>query len=467
MVHSETALLLTALLFTGLPLLVCWAVGAERGKETHWWCSGSLMVGTGLILASMRPNVPVWLSHHLANTILLWGVICWIQSLQIMLERPWSWRFVLSAMALAWVYYSALFAWAEPFWRGVGVRFVISLLSLQIAFLAWRLSQANKSLNTKAISVCFGLISSILLAQATLQSVRAGQPSPFSGSWDASVLALSALVTAVVSHICFLGMVLDRSTQRRMMALEVRVLAEESAKLDSKVHLADRRRRMLLVSGSLAHELNQPLTAALAHAQMGERLSRRGKLSAQALRDLLGKVSSAMLRACAILDRVREASQSRELTIQALDLRDAVKAALGLVDIERAANSVTLESRFPDSALWCQGDEVALAQVLVNLLRNALQASTEAKSAHVLVCCGADEGQVWVKVQDQGSGVPQEVLKHLGDPFMGSRNHGLGLGLAISQAVIGQHQGSLSLRNNESGGAVAEIRLPRLEGMQP
>ena len=116
--------------------------------------------------------------------------------------------------------------------------------------------------------------------------------------------------------------------------------------------------------------------------------------------------------------------------------------------------------------LWCEGDEVALSQVLVNLLRNATQAMELGERPHLHVHGRVEANQVQLIVRDHGAGLSDQLLECWGEPFTSTRKQfaGLGLGLAISLAIVEQHRGRLTLRNHPEGGTEALLSLPAASG---
>jgi signal transduction histidine kinase len=461
MLDTPTVLYLTALFFFVLPLTMWWCTAETKDAGVAWWGLGSALVGLGLILMGLRPWLPTGLTYHGGNTSLLMSVVCWIQSLRASQGRPWQVRTMLLCLLLAASYYSALYHWATPNTRGVAMRLALGMLLLSVSVLAWQLSRYAHSSNAKVMAGAFLALGMGMLLQMVLHGGGGSQPSPFSLTWDARMIALLALATSAIAHLCYAGMVLDRAAQRRAQTVQARLAAEQTAQLQVELDMAESRRRMLLVAGSLAHELDQPLTAALAHAQMAQRLLSDPPAGSQLPGVQLDKAANAVQRASSILDRVRNASKSRSLVMEVLDLRRVAQTSVDVLEIEQDRSAVQLRCAGGEDALLCQGNEVALSQVLVNALRNAMEAVASKGAGEVVLSCGGDARQVWVTVCDEGPGVPDEVLEKLGTPFVGRREKGLGLGLCISQALLSQHRGRLELRNRPGGGAEAWLLLPR------
>jgi len=463
MLDSQTTLVLSALFFLVLPALVWWATPGLQAAPVAWWCAGSALAGTGIVLMAVRPWIPPLASFHGGNTCLLASMLLWSQSLRALQQRPWSLLLLAVWIALAALYYGVLHAGFDPDVRGMGMRAGLGLLSLYTAWMALRLARRLRSYNAGLIAAAYLLLALGLWAQLILHGGGGHQPNPFSRTWDASLIALTALVTAAVGHFCFTGMVLDTAARQQARAAAARAAAQETARLDAQMRQRDRRYRLTLVAGSLGHELNQPLAAALTQAQVAQRRLQSARVDARQLGDLLEKAGAGLERAADILDRIRASARARGLDLVRLDLRDVVRESVALLEDECRKLGVRLESLLAEQPLWSKGDEVALSQVLVNLVRNAMQVEGGAQPRLIEIRCAIAQGEVQVVVRDNGPGVPDEVLQRLGESFVSMRENGLGLGLAISLAIAGQHQGRLCLRNLPQGGTQATLSLPQMD----
>lgn len=461
MLHSQTTLILAALLFLVLPLLMGWATAGRRNAALLWWCGGSLLVGLALVLMGLRSWLPYALAYHLPNTMLLTGMMLWPQSLRVMLGRGWRLRWIILGVVLAALYYSVLFSEFSPNTRGIGIRAALSSLALYTAAVAAQVATRMHSHNAWAISACYLALCVGLLGHMLLIGGGGGQPNPFSNTWDASALAMLTLFTSAVGHLCITGMVLDASIQEQVKAVRARTAAEETVRLETQLRLMDRQDRLVLVAGAVAHELNQPLSVALVQAQMAQRKLNAGAADTAPVADQLEQVGSALRRASAILDRIRTSTKVQGVMgMERLDLREVVQATMGLLAFEWRQHGVQVNLDLGPEPLWCKGDEVALSQVLINLLRNATEAAEPGTLPRLDIQATASAQEVQVLVRDHGQGVPAEVLDHWGAPFKTTRKHGLGLGLAISRSIAHQHQGRLNLRNHPQGGAEAVLALP-------
>jgi len=460
MLHSQTTLILAAVLFCLLPVLVLWTTAGQLREAVRWWCLGSALAGIALILMGLRPWIAPWASYQGGNTLLILSLVGWSQSLRLLLGRAWSWSQMGLWAVLALSYYGTLYSHFEPNTRGLWMRGLLGVLALYTGSLAWQLARQWRSHNAKAIAITYAVLGAGLLLQMLLHGGGGQSPSPFSNTWDASTIALLALMTAAVAHLGYTGLVIDQSARLLVLDEQDRVAIQERARLQQALRQNDRQTRLVLVSGSLAHELNQPLTAALTQAELAGRLLGAAPLQREALAGTFNAIEAAIERASRIVDRTRHAARAQPLQLRPVEMCEVMQGVIGLLQPEWQRLGVQLQYRPHPEALWCRGDELALSQLLLNVLRNATQALEASPRRQLTLICEADATGLRLRVLDSGPGVPAEVLERWGEPFVSTRREGLGLGLAISREIARQHGGQLHLANRPEGGTEVLLSLP-------
>ena len=462
MLHSQTTLILAAFLFLALPVMVWLALRPTPDRAVAWWCVGGLAAGLGIVLMGLRPWLPEVVSYQVANTCVLGSMVFWAQSLRTTQGHAWSGTQVVLCLLLGAGFYSALLVWFSPAQRGLWMRMALGLLSLYTAGWAWRLSQQIRSGNAATIAVTYLVLGLMLMMQGVLSGQSIATPSPFSSTWDASLLALTALVTAMIGHFSYVGMMLDLTANEQIEARLAQQGERQTRLLDLEIRRMERHRRMAILSGSLAHELNQPLTVALMNAQLAERHWTAGAAAKPAFTELLRQVEAGIDRAVQILQRIRLDGEPAWPGLRQVDLHQVLEQSLAQVETDMQRAGVALKLERSPVPLRCLGDEVALSQVLVNLLRNAVQAMAEQPQRKLTVLCRADQGQAQVLVSDTGTGLSGELREHWGQPLRSTRPDGLGMGLAISRDIVARHHGTLSLLDRPEGGVQALLGLPLL-----
>jgi len=251
-------------------------------------------------------------------------------------------------------------------------------------------------------------------------------------------------------------------TQRKLAELDVQLAQKEITHLSRVAMLGE-------LSGALAHELSQPLTAILSNAQAAQRFLARPAPPLDELREIVADIISEDQRAGEIIQRLRRLFGKQAVPRQLLDARQLVDEVLRLLRNDLINHEVTLDTRLGDAALPVLADAVQLQQVLINLLMNACDAmaATAQGRRHIRVSAQAGADTVQLSVADSGTGIPDETLARIFDPFYTTKQRGMGLGLSICRNIVVSHEGLLWAENNAGGGATFHLCLARAQGVVP
>jgi two-component system sensor kinase FixL len=215
------------------------------------------------------------------------------------------------------------------------------------------------------------------------------------------------------------------------------------------------------MGAALAHELNQPLTAIMLYLQAAQRAAERdGSAMSGATRDILGKVLREAERAGAIIQRMRSFVEKKEPERKAADLGRLADEAVELTLLGQRGHIRVVRRHAADLAP-VPVDAVQIQQVIVNVVRNAIQAVRRQPNAEIVVGARQENGAVVLSVSDNGPGIPRDVLPTLFKAFHSSKKRGLGLGLAISKTIAQNHGGDLVVDpGGEGRGATFSLVLP-------
>lgn len=216
------------------------------------------------------------------------------------------------------------------------------------------------------------------------------------------------------------------------------------------------------MSAAIAHEVNQPLAAIRTFMASTKIFAQRGD-SAKVTKnlDLIDGLAERMASITTHLKTfARKSEPGRPELVQ---VARAVDGALFLIESQIKAAGVRIE-RDVEPDLWVAGYAVQLEQVLVNLIRNALDAVTDAKRPAIEIQVRATDDLVRISIADNGPGIPAELIQQIFDPFVTTKpvGKGLGLGLSISYGIVQDFRGRLFASNRAQGGAELVIELPRL-----
>jgi signal transduction histidine kinase len=471
----RTAYLIGGILYEILPFVAWIVLAGQRNRQVLLWCLGGALAGVSMLLFSAAGRWPDWRSTLLPNLFALASHYTRIQSLRLDLGQPWGRRRMLaSALLIIAVHELLRGGLPSPLTRQVYMQLVHAAFLLYLAWLAWRIGRAERSRNAWMITGTYLLFAAALLFAAGDWQLTGDQPYPLAVRTSSLLVVFSAILSSVLGYYGYVGVALDRSMRRQfdaaaereregIRAAEERARAEESRRLGEQIALLDRQRSLGLLSASLGHELNQPLTAILTNAQLAQRGLQSERLSAAQHEQLAGKIVQSTRRAGQIIERIRASVRPIELRQQGVDLRQVAAEVAALVADEAQQRGVALALPGPGAPVQVAGDAIQLSQVLFNLMRNAVEAASALPRREVRLTVGEDEGGAWLRVQDSGPGLPDALLGDAGTQYQTSKAGGLGMGLAISRAIAQQHGGRLVLANvpaGQGGGALIELNLP-------
>jgi C4-dicarboxylate-specific signal transduction histidine kinase len=216
------------------------------------------------------------------------------------------------------------------------------------------------------------------------------------------------------------------------------------------------------LSGSLAHELNQPLTAILSNAQAAQRFLAHSPPRVDKLAEILTDIVKSDHRAGAVIQRLRSMLRKEEARLQPLDVNEVVEESLRLMRSDLLNRRVIVNTQLAETIPAVNGDRNQLQQVLLNLMINGCDAMDGHQAGNRLVIrtLRNANGNVEFSVADKGAGIPSGDLERIFEAFVTTKSHGLGLGLAICRSIVEAHGGRLWATNNADRGATLHCELP-------
>jgi PAS domain S-box-containing protein len=217
------------------------------------------------------------------------------------------------------------------------------------------------------------------------------------------------------------------------------------------------------LAGSLAHELNQPLTAIVSSAEAAQRLIKNGPANDEDVTDALKDIVEQGQRAGEIIAGMRAMLKKDPGRMAIQDMNLVVREVLEMVRSDLVSRRVTPVLRLDPLLPPVKGHGVQLRQVLLNLVMNACDAMSDPQTARrqlMIESRRVKANEVEVSVADSGPGFPQEILLHAFEPFRTTKTKGLGLGLTICRSIITTHGGHLEATNNAQKGATLRFTLP-------
>lgn len=217
------------------------------------------------------------------------------------------------------------------------------------------------------------------------------------------------------------------------------------------------------LSGAIAHELNQPLTAILTNAQAAQRMLNADNADPREVYDILGDIISQDKRAVQVIQRLRALLTKDTTEQQVVDPAECSQEVLALVHGTLIARKVHVTARYSRDVPHVLVDRVQIQQVLLNLILNAsdAMASGDENQRRLTVATSlAADGSVLMTVSDNGHGIAADEFERLFEPYYSTKRGGLGLGLSISRTIVAAHGGRIWAVNNPDVGATFCFTLP-------
>jgi C4-dicarboxylate-specific signal transduction histidine kinase len=217
------------------------------------------------------------------------------------------------------------------------------------------------------------------------------------------------------------------------------------------------------LTASIAHEVNQPLSGIITNANTCLRMLAANPPNVDGARETARRTIRDVNRASEVITRLRALFSKQGIAPQPVDLNEAIREVIALCLSKLQRNRAILRLELADDLPLVMGDRVQLQQVMLNLLTNAAEAMSgiEDRQRRLLIRTEPDEGDcVRVIVQDAGVGFDPQDADRLFEPFFTTKSGGMGIGLSVSQSIIGSHHGSLRAEPNDGLGATFSFSIP-------
>ena len=256
----------------------------------------------------------------------------------------------------------------------------------------------------------------------------------------------------------FVGIIRDLTEQQ---AAEL-----ERHSLENRLEHVSRLSLLGEMAAGIAHEINQPLTAIANYSQAARNIVNRGNQDPRIVNAACEGITEQVHRAGDVIKNLRKLVRKHEVEKSTLNLQGLVDGVMVLIRADAAHEGVAVESRFADALPDITGNAVQLQQVLLNLTRNAVDAMRDTIGRPKKLSIEtreAGDGNVEIRVSDRGPGVSSSLEEAIFNPFFTTKQHGLGVGLAISRSIVSAHGGELTYEEREGGGSTFIVSLPILE----
>jgi two-component system sensor histidine kinase HydH len=240
-------------------------------------------------------------------------------------------------------------------------------------------------------------------------------------------------------------------------ALEKVRLQRKSRELERRTRVAEKLAAVGTLSAGLAHEIRNPLNAASLQLQLLERRLSRGSADEKLL-EPVGMVQRELSRLSHLVEDFLRFARPADLYIRRLDATSLIRQVIDLLQPEAQRLGIELAGELPPEVIHVEGDREKLQQVVINVVRNSIEA-LESSGGNILISLAwAEDGMVALQISDDGPGIPDEILLRVFEPFFSTKPMGTGLGMAICHSLVQQHGGAIEVHSDE--GTIVDILLP-------
>ncbi|WP_322991916.1 HAMP domain-containing sensor histidine kinase [Limnohabitans sp.] len=455
-----TAYLAAGFLYVIMPLAAWVVMGKSRTLAAGIWCGGSLSLGLASLLLSFRtPDMPGWVAFGVMNAFFYGGNLMHVVGLRMELGKRSTWPIaLLVGVGMLGIQEFFRLGLESVVLRLSWVLLAMGTLFAWTAWLAWQVHKKESSSSARWLTqvYVFGALATLVRAARVLLGMSSTDP--LGVNWDSVLTTSSLFVMSVFGSVAILGLYLERST-RRYVANEVAMRSQQTSQLlGQQIANLDRQRSMGELAGAMAHEMAQPLTVVTVELGLLRHEMRAVDDSRQSqVEQILAHIE----RVSNVLKGIRNFIRPAEPDFKPVNLLVVVQDVLQLLPAHERQDAADIQVRTDVLSPMVMGDSVQLSQVLLNVLRNAVQAQVPGKPVHIRIHVLAVDERLQVVVEDDGPGFSAQLLGSNDVAFSSTKKDGMGIGLAISRRIAVQHGGTLLWRNRaHGGGAQVVLDLP-------
>ena len=273
--------------------------------------------------------------------------------------------------------------------------------------------------------------------------------------WERYSWQIAFIVTVLLIQAGLIAVLLREHRRRQLAEVQSRQRMAELAHVNRFSTAGE-------LTASIAHEINQPLGSILTNAETAEEILKSSSPDIAELREIVSDILQDDRRATEVIRRMRGLLKKAPFEQKQFDLNEVVQETIRFFSSLAVGRKFELVSVITPEALPILGDRIQLQQVILNLVMNGIEAMRDTPSENRIISIRTSrvENFAQLSVSDRGSGIPEEKLNAVFEPFFTSKAEGMGMGLSIARTIIEAHNGVISAKNRDHGGATFRIRLP-------
>jgi len=313
----------------------------------------------------------------------------------------------------------------------------------------WQIATLFRSVCPRAFTA---LPAAALLLGTQTGSQAAGEPTAL---WEQYPGQFAAFIAALLVQAALILVLLREHRRRQIAEVQAR------RRMAELVHV-NRFSTAGELTASIAHEINQPLTAILNNAEAANVILQSSSPDIAELKDIVTDILQDDRRAAEVIRRMHSLLKKAPFELTNMDVNDLARETVAFLSKLAIGRKVELVSVITPDALPILGDRIQLQQVILNLVVNAIDAMKDMPSQkHIIsIRTARVENFAELSVSDRGPGIPEDRLKEVFEPFFTSKAEGMGMGLSIARTIIEAHNGQIWAQNRDHGGASFRIKLP-------
>ena len=276
--------------------------------------------------------------------------------------------------------------------------------------------------------------------------------------WERYSWQIASIVAALLIQAGLISVLLAEHRRRRLAEVLSRQRMTELAHVNRFATAGE-------LTASIAHEINQPLGSILANAETAEEILKSSNPDIAEVREIVRDIIHDDQRATEVIKRMRSLLKKAPFEQKQFDLNEVVQETVRFFSSLAVGRRFEMVSVITPETLPILGDRIQLQQVILNLVVNGIDAMKDTPSDNRVISIRTSrvENFAQLSVSDRGSGIPDDKLKEVFEPFFTSKAEGMGMGLSIARTIIEAHQGVISAKNRDHGGASFRIRLPLVQ----
>lgn len=450
-----------------LPIYTWFVLHKHRNISIDLWCGAGVIFSICGPLINLRGILPDILTYGVVNSLIFLGLLFRVISLNIKDSKNLKIKHIFCYLVLFFLVYETIRQYYKiPIVRYMYSNIFFFAFDLIIAFSFYLRADFKNSINSKSVAICYFIEATTIGARIIDVLFFYGMPDSISKGTPSIIIFFSLLLTVIISHIGYIGVAYDKAISMIAAESAERAKQEERESLGLIISQLDRQRALGEMSNSFSHEINQPLTVIRSLTQHVNWMIDNDNIDKETLNNYQEIVIKSVDRASDVIKKIASFIKPSLNEYKPLSLYNLLVDAIYLFDFHARKNNITINKNFGNDNIYVLVDATQITQVLVNLIRNAIDSSIDNGGSYVSIYIERKSKNVLIKIYDSGAGFTNQVLNNIGSPFFTTKSNGLGLGISISNRIISQHKGNITFHNFNGNGLVL-LQLPLYQSSHP